>query len=103
MSMDEELQPELKAVIDAGIAARGWIINSYAQFENLLSDLVRRAHAFPEYADLRTPFRTSSRIATVRELLDRTGPLSQFKESIAGLLDRFEAFEDSRLMLVHAF
>lgn len=102
MSLPEP-SAEIKAIIEAGIAARGWIVNSYAQFENMLSDLVRMARQLPEYNDLHVPYRTASRISIVREVLTRKGPLAKFGESIGPLIDKFESFEDTRLMLVHAF
>lgn len=93
----------VKEAIEQGIAARGWIVNSYAQFENMLSDIVRLARQLPEYADLHVPYRTAGRISRVRELLTREGPLAKFAGSIAPLVDQFESFEDTRLILVHAF
>lgn len=98
-----EPPPEIKAVVETGIAARGWIVNSYAQFENLLSDLVRLARQLPEYADLQVPYRTARRISCAREIFDREGPLKEFKDSIVPLVDQFESFEDARLLLVHGF
>lgn len=98
-----EPSEELKAIIERGTAARGWIVNSYAQFENLLSDLVMRARELPEYENFEVPYRTDKRIASVRKLLAGHGPLAQFKGDIGGLLERFEGFEDSRLLLVHGF
>jgi hypothetical protein len=98
-----EPNAEVKAAMHAAIEARGWIVNSYAQFENLLSDLVQKARDLPEYADLSVPFRTSTRIARTRELLSRCGPLSAHSSEIAGLLDRFQQFEDTRMCLVHGY
>ena len=94
---------EVQSVIEAGIAARGWIVNSYAQFENMLSDLVRLARQCPEYADLHVPYRTARKIACVREIFEREGPLKKFKDAITPLIVQFEGFEDARLMLVHGF
>jgi hypothetical protein len=94
---------EVQAIVEAGIAARGWIINTYAQFENLLSDLVRRAKSLPEYAHFDVPYRTATRITRVRELLALDGQLSQFQATIGSLIDRFETFEDERLMMVHSY
>jgi hypothetical protein len=101
--MTEALTKELKATLHKGTEDRGWVVNSYAQFENLLSDLVRRAKALPEYSDLEVPYRTVSRVARVRELLARDGPLNQYQNDLVAMLDRFESFEDVRLMMVHGY
>ncbi len=91
-------------LIDQAMEARGWIVNSYAQFENLLGDLLRRAQFQPEYFNIpESPHRTESRIKQVRSLLDRSGPLQPFASQIGDLLIRFENLELERLVLVHSY
>lgn len=78
-------------------------MNSYAQFEHLLLDLIVRAKGIPEYAALGFPYRTDKRIAEVRRLCAMHGPLEAFSGRLIELIDRFEAFEKPRLLLVHGF
>ena len=89
--------------MNLGQRARGWIVNSYAQFEHLLLDLVVHARSIPDYATLRIPYRTDKRIAEVRRLCSLSGPLEAFSGQLIELVDRFEAFEEPRLLLVHGF
>lgn len=89
--------------LNLGQRARGWIVNSYAQFEHLLLDLVVRSKNVPEYVSLRAAYRTDKRIAQVRRLCALQGPLEVFSGQLIELIDRFEEFEKSRLLLVHGF
>jgi hypothetical protein len=102
-AMSGELTEHDLERLNLGQRARGWIVNSYAQFEHLLLVLVVRAKASPEYAALRFPYRTDKRITEVRRLCAMQGPLEAFSVQLTDLLDRFEAFESPRLLLVHGF
>ena len=99
---DELTEHDLECM-NLGQRARGWIVNSYAQFEHLLLDLVVRAKAVPDYGTLRVPYRTDKRIAEVKRLCAMQGPLEAFSGRLIELIDRFEAFEKPRLLLVHGF
>ena len=61
------------------------------------------ARSIPDYATLRIPYRTDKRIAEVRRLCSLSGPLEAFSGQLIELVDRFEAFEEPRLLLVHGF
>ena len=92
---DELTEQDLER-LNLGQRARGWIVNSYAQFEHLLLDLVMRSKAIPDYGALRVPYRTHKRIAEVRRLCAMQGPLEAFGGQIIELIDRFMAFEKPR-------
>jgi hypothetical protein len=89
--------------LDRGQQARGYIANSYAQFEHLLLDLIIRAKDLSEHADLKIPYRTDRRIAGVRSLFENSSPLQPYRDRLLNLVDRFEDFEKPRLLLVHGF
>lgn len=101
--MVRELTEQEIERMNLGQRARGWIVNSYTQFEHLLLDLIVRAKGTPDYAALRIPYRTDKRIAEVRRMCAMKGPLELFSDQLVELIDRFEAFEKPRLLLVHGF
>lgn len=51
--MADELTERDLERLNLGQRARGWIVNSYAQFEHLLLDLLVRAQSIPAYANRR--------------------------------------------------
>ena len=51
-----ELTDNDRANMGLGQRARGWIVNSYAQFEHLLLDLIIRAKSLPDYGDEAIPY-----------------------------------------------
>lgn len=101
MSLPEGWQEQLE---DAQ-RLRGWIVNSFAQVEFLLGDLILRCREFPAYEEhTRTlPHGASDRIARVRTILNRSGPLDPDANDILAILDHLAAQQDTRNLLVHGF
>jgi hypothetical protein len=84
---------------------RGFIINSFAQLECLLADLIdqcREIAAYKELSGKPFPFGVKNRVDRVRELA-RSGPLGAHADTIDRVLSRFMEFEDLRHLFVHGF
>lgn len=94
-----------KDQIEEAQRLRGWIVNSFAQVEYLLGDLILRCRAYPEYVDhtQTLPHGAADRISRVRIILRREGPLAQDAADITAILDHLAAQQDTRNLLVHGF
>jgi hypothetical protein len=98
-------EAEIKAVICEMTQDRGFIINSFAQIECLLADLIDQCRGLSDYEELNhkpIPFGADKRVARVRELA-KSGPLATHSVCIERLLDRFMEFEDMRHLFTHGF
>ncbi len=91
--------------IDEAQRLRGWIVNSFAQVEYLLGDLILRCRVFPEYEEhTRTlPHGAADRVAKVRTILTRSGPLDADAQDITAIINRLADQQDTRNLLVHGF
>lgn len=92
-------------LIDEGQELRGWIVNSFAQVEYLLGDLILRCRAYPEYeAQTRSlPHGATDRIVRVRKIVDKAGPLANDRDELVAVLQHLEDQQDTRNLLVHGF
>lgn len=100
------IPPEhLIAAIEDGQRLRGWILNGYAQVEYLLGDVIRLANGMPQYeaCHARLPHRVENRIAKVRELLQVEAFFSGYREELIGIIEVFEASQQTRHLLAHGF
>jgi hypothetical protein len=98
-------EAEVRAIIDTMTQDRGFIINSFAQVECLLADLIDQCRSQEAYEDLSgkpIPFGADNRVARVRELA-KSGPLAPHAERLGALLDRFMEFENVRHLFTHGF
>lgn len=100
--MDES---EIRAIIEQAMHHRGWIANSYAQFEYLLGDLIGRCREFPEYfAHTQTVSHSAAkRIRKVHAMLALGGPLEPFGADLSAAMDVIEANDQIRNLLSHGF
>lgn len=91
--------------IDAMMAARGGIVNAYAQVEYLFADTVVRCAALEAYADLDTtlPYRLDQRVSRFQALLLAHGPLSEQQADFERVIADFQSAEERRQFLVHGF
>lgn len=94
---------DIETILDEFQRMRGWIVNSFAQVEYILADLVVRCRQFPEYQSLtgEFPYRVETRIAVVRKILKLDGPLSQDRVPLDTQLTEFESMIDLRNLIVH--
>lgn len=102
--MAELSDDQIKQIINDMTMDRGFVINSFAQIECLLADLIDQCRQFDAYTDLTKviPFSANNRVATVRSLLV-AGPLEPFADQIVRLLTRFMEFEEIRHLFSHGF
>jgi hypothetical protein len=87
-------------------AMRGWIINSFAQVEFVLLDMVlqmRRFEEYDAYAEKRPPFGLAERVDRVRTYCGLPGPLASHGAQIRPILDGFEEMSEDRHFLTHGF
>ena len=91
--------------IDDGQRLRGWLVNSFAQVEYLLGDLILRCRAFPEYEEhTRTlPHGAADRIAKIRAIVAHPGPLDLDADAVRAVIEHLAARQDIRNLLVHGF
>ncbi len=91
--------------IDTMMAARGGIVNAYAQVEYLFADTVVRCAALEAYADIDTtlPYRLDQRVQRFKALLLAEGPLSERREGFERVIEDFQSAEERRQFLVHGF
>jgi hypothetical protein len=92
-----------KTIIASAATLRGAIITSYAQVENLLADIVLRSRLLPEYNALPKglPYKLSTRIARVRQLVGMPGPLTKYKDEFTMIADELKRFEEIRHFMAH--
>ncbi|MGR4862977.1 hypothetical protein [Caulobacter sp. LARHSG274] len=102
---EENLVQRFKPLIEECQQLRGWLINSFAQVEFLLGDIVCRAWELPEFVSLRRPIPmgVGNRLAALRELLEFGTSMDSFKGQIEIALTEFERFEEVRHFLTHGF
>lgn len=103
--MPELSRAQIEAIIRGMTEDRGFVINSFAQIECLLADLIDQCRGFGDYAALNDkpiPFSAGNRVARVRELAT-SGPLAPHADRIEKLLTRFLEFEDLRHLFTHGF
>lgn len=86
-------------------AHRGWIVNSFAQVEFMMADMVVRCRAFPEYAELSEtlPYRLDTRVQRFEEIVEAPGPLEEYREELRKIVADFRESEPRRQFLVHGF
>jgi hypothetical protein len=87
-------------------AQRAWIINSFAQVEFVLLDLVLQLRQFAEYddhAEKRPPFGIGERMERVRLYCGMPGPLAKHAFLLNPILDTLADLSDDRHFLVHGF
>jgi hypothetical protein len=87
-------------------AQRAWIINSFAQVEFVLLDLVLQMRRFAEYddhAEKRPPFGIGERMERVRLYCGMPGPLAKHAFRLIPILDSLADMSDDRHFLVHGF
>lgn len=91
--------------MEEGTRLRGWISNSYANIEFLLGDFIHRCRLLDAYRDAAKGFSHSApqRVAAVRGIIARPGPLDPFVASIARMLDRFIENHELRNLLAHGY
>jgi len=84
---------------------RGWLVNSYAQVEFLLGDLIWQLRSFPEYStELHAfPLSLDGRVARVTEFCQRDGPLRAHSNDILPLFDRLAQLDEGRQFFVHGY
>jgi hypothetical protein len=98
-------EAEVRAVIGEMTQDRGFIINSFAQIECLLADLIDQCGPLIHDETLKNkpiPFSANNRVARVRELA-HSGPLAPYADRLETLLSRFMEFEDMRHLFAHGF
>ena len=103
--MAEEIDSDLIATINAMTADRGWIINSYAQIEFLLADLIEKTSGFEEYAEWANkplPFGIGNRVKHVTTLC-QSGRLAPHAEALARIIADLLSIEESRHLYIHGF
>lgn len=91
--------------LDTMMAARGGIVNAYAQVEYLFADTVVRCAAIEAYAGIDTtlPYRLDQRVQRFQALLLAEGPLSRQREGFERVIADFQSAEERRQFLVHGF
>jgi hypothetical protein len=101
----DDVSPSVTASINEAIKDRGWIINSFAQVEFLLGDLIVRSRRYPEYEELTTamPWSLDGRIARLRSMCAVQGPLSRYAPELLRALAAIEEAKDQRHLLAHGF
>ena len=94
-----------KQAINEGQLLRGWIVNSYAQIEFFLGDLIVRSLTLPEYAKLAQtlPHGAPGRIKRVRQILTQGGFFDKFSNEISEIIDEFSNHHETRNLLAHGF
>lgn len=99
------LPHDWQAQIDEGQRLRGWVVNSFAQVEYLIGDLILRCCAFTEYEEhTRTlPHGAADRIRKTTAMLTSPGPLDPDADDIRAVLEQLAARQDIRNLLVHGF
>jgi hypothetical protein len=98
-------EQQIAEAIEAMTLDRGFIINSFAQIECRLADLIDQSQQFEDYAEInkqQLPFGVGGRVARVREML-RTGPFANHAGVLEKLLARFLEFEEVRHLFTHGF
>jgi hypothetical protein len=87
------------------VADRGWCINSFAQVEYLLGDLLWQAASMPEYAAAAVPFplNADKRAEKVRELLELSGPFEAYGADLREIVERWESLREGRLFFAHGY
>lgn len=102
--MATEVPESLKAAMDRIQRDRGWIVNSYAQLEYLIRDLLIRARDLPAYASAldTVPFDPGKRLRKFKQIVAMDGPLAAYRERIDRLIVRpLEIDQERRHYLVH--
>lgn len=99
------LPPDWQAQVEEGQGLRGWVVNSFAQVEYLIGDLLLRCRAFAEYEEhTRTlPHGAADRIRKITAMLASPGPLDPEADEIRTVLDQLAARQDIRNLMVHGF
>lgn len=84
---------------------RGWIVNSYAQIEYILGDLILRCRQFSQYDELTQtlPHDATKRVKRIRAICLVEGPISVFAPQLNELLAQFEARHEIRNLMTHGF
>lgn len=83
---------------------RASILWSYSHIERRLMEFAILCSSTPEYRDVseRAPFRRIARIAYLRKVLERDGPLRKVSSLGAAILDRYEQSAEIRNRMAHA-
>jgi hypothetical protein len=82
------------------------LISSYAHVEFLLGDLCLKSWRIAQYRSLesRFPYKSATRERAVSAILSvKNGPLSEFKEGAAPLLQQWRESERDRNMMAHGW
>lgn len=100
-----EPSEEIVQAVESSHAWRGAIVNSYAQIEFLLADLVSRCRMFPQYdaATARLPFGANQRVKAVKKLCELSGPLQPYTTDLVLIAEKLLEFEELRHFLTHGF
>lgn len=101
MEIDRLVVDEIEEVVKA----RGWCVAGYSQVEFILADFVVKVSQIPEYAALAAPFpmNFSTRLARVRSIANKAGPISCFGSQLVSLTDAIEGWEQLRHFLTHGW
>jgi hypothetical protein len=99
----DDISDESKEIVNHAVYLRGNIITSYAHIEFMLADICLKAWQMGQYQHLAGtfPYKTDSRIRTVRTLFEVEGPLKQYREGIQPALDKLLSFEELRHFVAH--
>ncbi|RYF09738.1 MAG: hypothetical protein EOO77_23105 [Oxalobacteraceae bacterium] len=99
------LPSDIQAQLEEALRLRGWLVNSFAQVEYLLGDLILQCQKFPCYDEhtKTLPHGANTRIERVRAILKISGPLDSDADDLAAILDHLGRQQDTRNLLVHGF
>lgn len=100
-----EIDQSVVDAIEEVVKARGWCVAGYSQVEFILADFVVKVGQIPEYGALAAPFpmNFSTRLARVRSIAEKAGPMSRFSSGLASLTDAIEGWEQLRHFLTHGW